>query len=208
MLPQRLTLSGPAKTRGGAGPWALEDSRSGCRSRDTGLPGLVPSLSPWTRHSRSSLPSTSLCNLGRVPGLGLASVSPPFNGMALPAASGMGRTERARGCWVLTWVRPHEDWVGKATCEQIPRVCGPGWSPSCVKAEGARYPGEAGWPCRAPPAGRGAGASRARSPEEVASAGPRSRLSIGWLLFFGELVLKTRKRETSEPRTIKHRSVL
>lgn len=148
--PQRLSLSGQEKTRGGAGPWALGPARFLFSLQEQGhwtasqRPGLVPSLSPWTRRSRSSLPSTSLCRLGRVPRLGLASVSPPFHGTAIPAESRMGRTGRARGCWLLTWVRPREDWAGKATWEQIPRVCGPCWSPSCVEAEGARHGGGGG----------------------------------------------------------------
>lgn len=58
----------------------------------------------------------SLCNFGRVPGLGLALVSLPFNGMAMVAEPlRMRRAVRAQGSWVRTWVRPHEDWAGKAT---------------------------------------------------------------------------------------------
>lgn len=58
----------------------------------------------------------SLWNLGRVPELGLASISYPCNGRAIWAEqSRMGRPVRAWGAWVPTWVMAREDWAGKAT---------------------------------------------------------------------------------------------
>lgn len=110
-------------------------------------------------------------------------------------------------CWVLTWVRPREDWAGKATWEQIPRACGPGWSPRCVEAEGACHRGEAGWPCLGLTSWAGGRRGWLAGPGGLRT-GPGLALLVHWLLSFGECLLKRRKREAAEPRTTEHRSVL
>ena len=133
----------------GPRPWKVPGVNSG--SRENTGPGLLFwSHLPFHRRQGpgSPWPSMSLQNLGRVPRLGLASVSHPCSGMVTPAQwSRMGSPVRV-WCWegwVPTWVRPHEDWAGKAMWEKIPPVCGPGWSRSCAKTEWAHHHGQAGW---------------------------------------------------------------
>lgn len=87
-------------------------------------------------------------------------------------------------------------------------MCGPGWSQSCVRAEGVHHHGEAGWALLGFPSWEGGrGQQGSGQPEEVASAGPRSS-PVDLLPFLPELLLKTRQnQETSEPPPIQHRSV-
>lgn len=83
ILPPRLSLSGQEKTGEGLGParflWTLQDRGHGLRVR--GQDWFQASLT-WDKTC-----STSLYNLGSIPRPGLASVSPPSHGMAIPAAS-------------------------------------------------------------------------------------------------------------------------
>lgn len=80
-------------------------------------------------------------------------------------------------------------------------MCGPGWSRSCAKAEGAHHHGKAGWasPLQAPSWEESRGQQGSEEPEEVATAGPGSS-PVDLLPFFPELSLAQNK---TEPRDIK-----